>query len=118
MNKRDKHILLIIKEETEILMGFINGYDLEGFLDNELLRRGVTTTLVNIGECVNKLSGDLKMKYPSVEWDAIVNLRNIAAHNYWGLLWGWIWKNVTVDAPVLLEQVEKILLNEGVEEGK
>jgi len=54
MNKRDKHILLIIKEEVEILMGFIDGYDLEGFLDNELLRRGVTTTLVNIGECVNK----------------------------------------------------------------
>ncbi|MDR2855695.1 MAG: DUF86 domain-containing protein [Methanomicrobiales archaeon] len=77
------------------------------------MKRGVTTTLVNIGECVNKLSGDLKAKYPSVEWNSIIDLRNIVAHNYWGLHWVWIWKNVTKDVPELLQQVEGILLDEG-----
>jgi len=66
-------------------MGFIDGYDLQGFLDNELLKREVTTTLVNIGECVKSLSDDLKQVYPDIEWQDITNLRNIAAHNYWGL---------------------------------
>jgi hypothetical protein len=31
---------------------------------------------------------------------------------------GWIWKNITKDVPELLEQVERILLDEGVEEGE
>ena len=85
MSERDNRLLIIIKEEIEILMGFIDGYDLQGFLDNELLKREVTTTLVNIGECVKSLSDDLKQVYPDIEWQDITNLRNIAAHNYWGL---------------------------------
>jgi uncharacterized protein with HEPN domain len=118
MNERGEHLLLIIKEEAEILMDLIDGYDLQYFLGNELLKRGVTMTLVNIGECVNSLSEELKQKYPDVEWSSIVKLRNIAAHNYWGLHMDWIWENATVDVPELLEKVRGILHDEGVEEGK
>ena len=82
MNERDEHLVLIIKEEAEILMGFIEGYDLEGFFGSELLRRGVTLTLINIGECVKLLSEDFKQTYPDIKWSSITNLRNIAAHNY------------------------------------
>jgi hypothetical protein len=35
MNKRDKHLLLIIKEEAGIVTGFVDGYDFQGILDNE-----------------------------------------------------------------------------------
>ena len=118
INERDEGLLLIIKEEAEILLDLIGGYDLQDFLGSELLRRGVSMTLINIGECAKSLSENLKQKYPDVKWGSIVKLRNIAAHNYWGLHMDWIWENVKVDVPELLEQVERILLAEGVEKGK
>lgn len=115
MNERDEHLLLILKEEAEILMEFIDGYDLQGFHSSELLRRGVTLTLINIGECVKQLSEDFKQTYPDIKWSSITNLRNIAAHNYWGLNMDWIWENVTVDVPELLEQVKRIIRENGEE---
>jgi uncharacterized protein with HEPN domain len=51
-----------------------------------------------------------------VKWVSITNLRSIAAHNYEALHMNLIWKNVTKNVPELLEQVERILLDEGVEE--
>jgi uncharacterized protein with HEPN domain len=113
MNERDEHLLLIPKEEAEILMEFIDGYDLQGFHSSELLRRGATLTLINIGECVKQLNEDFKQTYPDIKWSSITNLRNIAAHNYWGLNMDWIWENVTVDVPELLEQVKRIIRENG-----
>jgi len=116
MNKRDNHLLLIIKEEIEILMDLVKGYNLDSFLSDEKTRRSVVLTLINIVECVKSLSDELKQFYPDTNWQNISNLRNIAAHNYWGLRMDDIWDNVTKDVPELLEQMNEILRNEGGEE--
>ena len=115
MNERDENILLNIKDEAEILLEMTAGKELQDFLTNEMMKRAVSMSLINIGEYVKKLSGDLKQAHLDVRWESITNLRNIAAHNYEGLRMGWIWKNVTDDVPKLLEQVKNILDVEKVE---
>ncbi|MDR2854877.1 MAG: DUF86 domain-containing protein [Methanomicrobiales archaeon] len=116
MNERDETSLLNIKDEIEVLMELIDGYGLQQFLDDEKTKRSVCMTLINIGELVKPLSEELKQMYPGVRWSSIAGLRDIAAHNYGGLRMDRIWGNVTVDVPVLLEQVKGILRDEGVEE--
>ena len=85
------------------------------FLGDKDLQYIVPMALIKIGEYVKSLSKDLKQAYSGIRWVSITNLRNIAAHNYDGLHMDRIWEIVTTDIPELLEQVEGILLVEGVD---
>jgi len=116
MNDRDETLLLNIKDTVETLIGLVDGYDFSRFLSDERTKLAVSMSLIKIGEYVKSLSGDLKQTYSDIRWISITNLRNIAAHDYDGLRMEDIWVNVTVDAPILLEQVKEILRAEGVED--
>jgi uncharacterized protein with HEPN domain len=41
--------------------------------------------LANIGECVNKISAELKTKFPAIRWPEITAFRNQVVHNYLGI---------------------------------
>ena len=43
--------------------------------NNQLNFNACLNLLVNIGECANKLSDELKSKYKKVEWPKIIGLR-------------------------------------------
>ena len=115
MNERDANLLLYIRDEAEILLEMIDGYDFHDFLSDEVMKRAVSMTLINIGESVKKLSEGFKREKREIEWREIADLRNMAAHNYDGLHMGWVFGNVTEDIPKLLEQVKGILKDEGIE---
>ena len=118
MNERDENLLLNIKDEAEVLLEITDGYDLQSFLDNELLKRGVSMALITIGEFVKSLSEDFKKKNQEVPWRFIAGLRDIAAHGYHTLQMERIWDVVIKDVPELLELVKGILLTEeGEREG-
>ena len=118
MNKRDEHLLLSIKDECEYLFEKAEGRNLDDFIDDRDLKYIVVLVLIKIGEYVNSMSQELKVKNKHVDWIDIVSLRNTAVHNYDGLYMDWIWEVVTRDVPELLEQVEEILRVEGVDEGE
>ena len=109
MKERDENILLKLKDESEILLKMINGYDLQGFLGSEVLRRAVGMTLINIGELVNRLTDEIKQKQQTVPWSAIVRLRNVTAHGYDSLEMEEIWKIATESVPLFLTQIDGIL---------
>ena len=54
---------------------------MQSFLDSELLKHTVSMALI-IGESVKSLSENLKQMYPMVQWNSIVGLRDITAHEY------------------------------------
>jgi len=112
MNKRDKNVLLKLKEEAEVLLEMTDGYDLQGFLGSEVLKRAVGMTLINLGELVNRLTDDLKRQNPEIPWRVISRQRNVAAHGYDALDMEKIWKTVTEDVPPFLTQLGEILMRE------
>ena len=116
MNERDEKLLLKIKNEAEYLLEVSEDGALDSFLKNRGLQYIVSMALIKIGEYAKSLSKDFKQEYCDIEWREIVGLRDIAVHNYDGLNMERIWGNVTKDVPELLEQVERILLAEEVEE--
>ena len=116
MNERDEILLEIIQEEVEFLLEVTEGHDFQSFLENELLKRGVSMALINIGESVKSLSKEIKQEHQEVEWRFIAGLRDIAAHGYYSLQMDRIWDVVTEDVPELLKQVKGILNLEDVDE--
>ena len=118
MNERDENLLLNIKDEAEILIEMTEGYDLQSFLESEMLKRAVSMALINIGESVKGISEELKQVNQTIPWSEIIGLRNIAAHGYQILQMEDIWGTATEKVPELLEQVNGILHAEEIESEK
>ena len=66
-----------------------------------------------IGESVNRLSSALIEQNSAIPWAQINGLRNIVAHNYFGVDAEEVWQTIQNDLEPLIRQMEKI-----VEKGK
>ena len=109
MDKRDKTLLLKIFDEANIIADLIEGFDCETFLADEKTKRAVSMTLINIGELVKLVSDKLKQDNLSIPWRSIAGLRDVAAHGYMTLRMEDIWETVSVDVPVLRNQIGKMI---------
>ena len=62
-----------------------------------------------IGEAARWLPQDIKDRYEYIEWSAIIGMRNIIAHQYFGIDIDIIWTTLKTDFLILKTQLEKIL---------
>jgi len=65
-----------------------------------------------IGEACRGLSDQLRDRYPAVPWAAIIGMRNILVHDYFGLNLEEVWAAADRDLPRLKEQIQAILKSE------
>lgn len=83
--------------------------DFNKFKNNTFLMDAVLMNIVTIGESVARLSDDFKDKHGHIEWTKIKGLRNIIAHDYFGVDIEEIWQIVRKKIPALKKQIDKIL---------
>jgi uncharacterized protein with HEPN domain len=75
--------------------------------DNNIAFDATMMNFVIIGEMVIKLSDEFKIMYPEIEWHKIKSLRNIAAHDYFGIDAEEVWQIIQNNLPLLKEFIEK-----------
>ncbi len=61
------------------------------------------------GEACRGLSDELRTRHPEIPWPAIIGMRNILVHDYFGLNLDEVWAAVERDLPVLRQQVAAML---------
>ena len=71
----------------------------------------VMMNFVVIGESVTKLSGEMIDQNPQVPWPKIKGLRNIVAHDYFGIDAEEVWQIIQNHIPTLISDIEGILSN-------
>ncbi len=81
-------------------------------LGDELIQDLFCFELQQIGESSNKISEDLKNKYPNVLWNEIKGLRNIIAHEYGNVDNKILLNTISEDVPILKKQIMGILKKE------
>lgn len=108
MLHRDSIILSKISSEIAIALDMISGITFKDFDANEMLKRAVCMTVINIGELVKSLSPDIRQKYNTIPWREIAGFRDIAAHKYQTLHMEDVYKTVIDDFPVLADNLRKI----------
>jgi uncharacterized protein with HEPN domain len=69
----------------------------------------VTRNLEIIGEAARHLTKRIREKHPDIDWKAIIGMRNILAHEYFGVRLGIIWKTIRERLPDLRNEIEEIL---------
>ena len=112
MQRRDTIVLNKILSEIRIAFEMLGDADLESFLSDEMLKRAVGMTVINIGELVKNITEETRLTYSAVPWKAIAGMRDIAAHKYQTLRMEDVYNTVTMDFPNLSEQIISILESE------
>ncbi len=105
----DKQRLLHILEAIKQIEIFTQNLDSITFYENLLVKSACTFQLETIGEAVNKLSIQLKNDYAHIDWKNINGLRNIIAHEYWGIDYSIVWSIIILDLPKLKAEIQNIL---------
>src|ERR1700752_3569159 len=103
-----KHIL----DECNYLLKEYNENSFEEFIRNERLSKAVCRSLEIIGEASNKISSEIKSKYPLVPWREMSDIRNRIIHHYFGVDYDIVWDSVKTDIPELKEWISMILKSE------
>jgi uncharacterized protein with HEPN domain len=97
-------ILEAIQKIEEYTSQFKNADELN---ENNLAFDAVMMNFVMIGEMVVKLSNDFKAQFSEIEWHKIKGLRNIAAHDYFGIDAEEVWQIIQKYLPDLKEFIQK-----------
>jgi uncharacterized protein with HEPN domain len=60
-------------------------------------------------EAASKISEDFKLHHPEIPWALIIGMRNKLIHAYFDINLDILWRTVTVNLPLLKEQLDTIL---------
>lgn len=112
MQRRDETVLKKVISEAEIGISMVSDLSLEEFEENEILKRAVSMTAINIGELIKNVTEELRKKHPEVQWKAAAGLRDVAAHKYQTLRMEDVYNTAVRDFPTLKQQLEQILEEE------
>ncbi len=108
MQHRDLIVLNKIMSEIDIALSITGTVTFEKFEENEVLKRAVCMTVINIGELVKNLTQELRSETKHIPWREIAGFRDIAAHKYQTLYMRDVYKTVAEDFPELKANILKI----------
>lgn len=106
--KDDKLYLLHISD----CIARIERYTSEGkdaFFADTKTQDAVLRNLQTLAESTQRLSSNLKVSHPEIDWKRIAGFRNIVVHNYLGIDFNRVWNIVEHELPNLKRSVEEML---------
>ena len=81
----------------------------DAFEHDELIQNWVVSHIQIIGEACRAISTELRTQHREVPWRAIVGMRNVLVHRYFGIDQDAVWAVVEQDLPDLKRAVTAIL---------
>lgn len=109
MQHRDKIIFEKIINEINIAQSMMGESSQADFLQNEMLKRAIGMTAINIGELVKNVTAETRSRYKDIPWKAVAGMRDITAHKYGTLRMEEVYTTVHVDFPFLKQILTDIL---------
>lgn len=119
MQRRDGIILQKIIDEIGIGTKLLGDASLDDFLQDEMQKRAIGMTVINIGELVKNITMELREVHPEVPWKPMAGFRDITAHRYQTLRMEDVYLTVKEDFPIIRKQLFDVLekLDEGAGRG-
>ena len=109
MQHRDEVALRKIIEEINIAEEMLGEISLEDFLTDEILKRAVSMTIINVGELIKIITPETRAQNSDVPWKDAAGMRDITAHRYQTLRMEDVYNSAKIDFPKIREQLQAIL---------
>ena len=104
-----KLYLYDIKGAIEKIEVFTKDLTFEEFVQDVKTVDAVVRNLEVLGEASKHIPKRIKKKHSEIDWKAIMGMRNIIAHEYFGVRLEIVWKTVRKRLPELRDKIEEIL---------
>jgi uncharacterized protein with HEPN domain len=101
-----KHILRCVARIEEYTRG-----GREMFLSTSIVQDATLRNLQTLAESTQRLSADLKSRYPNVDWRALSGFRNVLVHDYLGIDLDYVYQSIQDQIPALKSAVQALLEN-------
>ena len=109
MRLRDRITLQKIISEMNIGMQILGDMSEEEFLHDEILKRALSMTVINVGELVKTVTEDLRTAHKEFPWKAVAGMRDVTAHRYQTLRMEDVYVTVHDEYPELRQMLQRIL---------
>jgi uncharacterized protein with HEPN domain len=110
MFEKDRLGILTILEAVDKIAEYSRGYQsADEFYNNSRDFDAAMMNFIVIGEMVARLSDEFTEKYNQVEWGKIRGLRNIVAHNYFGIDAEEVWDIIQSHLPKFRDNLRQLL---------
>ena len=106
---KEIEILNYLIEQINTIERFIEGFDEDRFLRDELVKNASLMKLMVLGEYSTHVDDQLKSRFEEVQWQLIKQARNYYAHVYRGVDWRKVWETVSTDIPALKTKMQRII---------
>ena len=112
MQHRDRTIIQKILAEISISQSMMGTVSKEDFLQNEMLKRAVAMTIINVGELIKNVTNETRKQYPEIPWRAAAGMRDLAALKYQTLRMEDVYNTARQDFDELESQLSAIVKND------
>ena len=105
----NKSTLLKMISIIEKIQSYIDGFDYEKFVQEDMIVEACAFNFGQLGELSHRLSDEFQNTNSTIPWKAIYGMRNKIIHDYDGVNLKVVWETITEDLPALAEQLRKIV---------
>ncbi len=98
-----------ILSAIESIETYVAGMDRDAFLADERTVDSVAYRLLVIGEAANHVPETVRSQHPEVPWKRMRDMRNVLAHEYFGVDASVIWGTLQMDLPRLVDLLRALL---------
>ena len=104
---KDRIRLEHIVASADNIARYTAGKTYNDLLADDMMCYAIVYNILAIGEAAYHLTKAFQKEHPDTQWDGIMKMRNILAHDYYKLKLQTVWEVVQNDLPLLREQIAR-----------
>jgi uncharacterized protein with HEPN domain len=112
MRRNMKLYLQDIWESILAIEEYSHGLSEDEFYSNRQVQDAIIRRLEIIGEAAKNIDKDLRDKHPQIPWKRLAGMRDIIAHEYFGVKLDRVWDVIRKDLSELKEKIRTVMEEE------
>ena len=120
MNPIKREFILYLEDMFQSMQRieeYLGDLDFKKFQMTHIVVDAVVRNFEIIGEASRKIPSDIQEEYPEIPWRKMYGLRNLIAHEYFGIDYEMIWEIAKNNLPQNRKDLQKIIEKEKAQGG-